>query len=340
VKILFLLLLPTLLLAQNGVFFESSPLGAMIVLNESVLQAQTPFLLRDLKPGKHKVTIFRDGFESVTQTIQVPPKGFVRLNAELKPDTVSVSFTQESEIFLIDEVRKGRGVVYNLQQGGYQLTSEDGRSRIVTIFPEEGQLFVSSWLLPVTIGSSLGLTIRDILLPWLPNFIFSPATLASYAVTLFNVGWYLGLSNKKRYFEQNLIVLSEPVSNSTVSAQFLFDRAQLALNADNLLFARNYLTRLFQEHPQHPLAAQALFLLSRLALIRGDLREARSMYYTILHLYPVQDIYDRTVKVLADLAYNSNNKDEVRRLLALLTFTDPAISEESIQELKKWAEEE
>ncbi len=334
----FLAVLAASLYAQNGVFFESDPFGSFVVLNGRLLQERTPFLMRDLRPGSYVVVFFKEGNEQSRQTIYVPATGFIRAFAQLESNTVALSFTEQPEFVLMDQVRQGRGALYRLQQGGYRLLREKDQVRVDPIFSEEGQMVISSWLLPLTIGAGAALTIRDINSPWLPTMPLSPATLASYALALFNIGWFVGLNIQRNSFYENLITISEPVSSSTESAKTLFQRGQLALDSGNFVLARNYLSRVLQEHPQDPLAAQALFLLSRLAAVRGDLQEAKALYRMILHIYPIQEIYDRTVKVLADMAYASNDKEEVRSLLSLLTFSDKFLTPEDVEELKKWVE--
>lgn len=336
--LVFLGFLAASLHGQNGVFFESDPYGSFVVLDGKVLNERTPFLWRNLRPGNYNVTFFKEGHEGVSTSIQVPATGFVRAFAQLRSNTVATSFSEQSELFIMDQVRQGRGVLYRLQQGGYQLLNENGQVSVQPIFPKEGQLVISSWLLPITLGASAALTIRDVNSPWIPSMILSPATFASYALVLFNVGWYVGLNIQRNQFRENLITISEPTSSSVESAQALFDKGQAALNAGNFVLARNYLSRLFQEHPLHPLAAQSLFLLSQLALIRGDVDEAESLYKMILNIYPIQELYDRTVKVLADMAYAKNNKPKVRSYLDLITYSDGFITAEDVQDLKNWLE--
>lgn len=333
-----LLILSLVAYAQNGVFFESDPFGAFVVLNGRVLNQRTPFLLRDPLPGTVRLVVFKEGYEPFQQNLTIPSKGFVRVAAVLRPNTVAVSFSEVDDFVFLDAVNRGRGRLYRLPQGGYRLSAEGDRVRVEPVFAEEGQLVFSTWMLPLTIGASVGLTIRDILEPWLPVMPLSPATLASYALTLFNLGWYYGLLQRRTRFQEGLVTRSETVGLAVESATFLFDRGQTALNAGNLILARNYLSRVLQEHPFHPLAAQSLFLLSRMALIRGDVEEARSLYLSLLNLYPVQDLYDRTVKVLADMAYDRKDKDEVRRLLNLLTFSDGSLTAEDVRYLSEWLE--
>lgn len=334
-----LVFLTCTLWAQNGLFVETDPFGASIAIDGRPRTEKTPALLRDVPPGVRRIVVYRDGFRSAAAEVRVPVHGFLRLRFEMPRTSLAVNFAEEEEVDLLGQRRQGRRFQYRLEEGGYRVLTSTNPARVEPVFADEGALTVAAWLLPVSLGVAVGLTIRDLNWPWMPSFLFSPATLSSYALLGFNLGWYLGLEHRRQRFQAQTLLPSEPLHRGIDTAANLFRRAQVALEANNLLAARDAYSRLLLEHPQSPYAAQALFALSRLALVRGELEEARSLCRILLDLYPVQEVYDRTVKTLADLAYDRGDREETKFWLNLLTFSDESVSREEVQPLKAWAEE-
>ncbi len=320
--------------AQNGLFVESEPYGAFVRVGETLLEGRTPLLIRRLPPGKVKVTVFRDGYKAAEQEVDILAEGFPVVSLKLERETIPLAFPEEESFFLLTKDQMGQGAQYRLENGGYQLRLVDGKVRLEPIFPDEGQLIVASWILPLTLSASAALTIRDINAPWIPTFPVSPTTLTSYAFSVFNLGWYLALASRENQFRNSLLAIPEPVSGVSEPPGLLFQKGQRSLDEGNIDLARAILLQVFEESPESPWAAQSLFLLSRIALVKGQVNQALALYSNLVQIYPVRDLYDRSVKVLADLFYDQGNTVEARKWFDLITYSDGFITREDTATLK------
>jgi len=63
----------------------SFPAGAQVYLDDKVLPQPTPLAIEKISPGVHKLTLTLPGFDPVVKSIQVPPKGKIRVAGQERP---------------------------------------------------------------------------------------------------------------------------------------------------------------------------------------------------------------------------------------------------------------
>ena len=63
----------------------SHPAGAQVYLDDKALSQPTPLAIEKISPGVHKLTLTLPGFDPVVKSIQVPPKGKIRVAGQDVP---------------------------------------------------------------------------------------------------------------------------------------------------------------------------------------------------------------------------------------------------------------
>ncbi len=109
---------------KGSVSVKSEPSDGIVLLDENHA-GNTPIVLTDLIPGKHKVEIKVEGYENWIESIDIMPEKEVALTAEPKmiPGTISMESKPAEAIVFLDEKEFGKTpiTITDLQPGKYKV---------------------------------------------------------------------------------------------------------------------------------------------------------------------------------------------------------------------------
>jgi hypothetical protein len=320
-------------LFQTGVLFvNTNPMGSQVVVDGKLVMGQTPVLLRDLLTGEHTIELHKNGFETFRSSFTITPDKSTVLEIPMQDSRFISS-------------NKG-GNEYNLPQGTYNFTMDGSRLRITPAYENCGLIRALNMALPVTMAFSGFLVWNDLTSEGRREIIpLSPKTISAIAFT-----WGVGIADltlirKKRklgkYFQQDTFLT--PASSGNVVE--LFDKAEQLLSRGLWASALDYYSQIVSNFPFSVYLPSALYKIGKIHNIQGEYKIATSEFLLIVEKYPIPDLYDKTLKSLADIAYESKQYESCLAYLDMMVFHDPLFTRHEIEDfqatvLEKYNEDE
>jgi hypothetical protein len=306
-----------------SVFVDTQPLGARVVIDGTLVTATTPTLLRGLTPGKHRIEVWKDGFDPVSQTVDVAAGTVPELSLDLPPTSAVLAFpatpTLSSDQGLLDTP----GRQFRIPAGSYTLRNQGGTLGLAPVFPDEGLLTTAGWSLAIVTGAALLATASDvthIATGWTDHP--GSLTVALWVSALFDLPWYLSVQHRKDAFvRQTGPEVSTGPENPDPAPQ-VFARGEDALQAGDLARAAELFAQVVRDAPDSRLVPGAWFRLARIHAVTGRRDLALGEYRIAAETYPQAAYHDRARKALADLYESAGNREAALDQLDHMVLTD------------------
>ena len=322
--------------ARASVFLDSDPMGARIVLDGKLLTEKTPALLRGLPPGKHSVSVGKEGFLRVSQTFTVSPDSVPVVTFTLPPDSVVLAFPAHAEVVDALGTHQTTGQQFRYPSGIYTLQDAGGQARLTPLFADEGLLTVAGWALAIVTGSALLSTASDIYhirTGWVDHPSILTASL--WGTALLELPWFASLAGRKAHFLRDVAPTITPLPQRLDLAATLFAGGEQALQNGELDQATALFTQVIREHPESQLVPGAWFRVARIHSVTGRRTLALGEYRLVAETFPQAAYYDRARKALADLYEAEGNPVAALNNLDQMVLADGFFDQASVEVQRK-----
>jgi outer membrane protein assembly factor BamD (BamD/ComL family) len=335
-----LLLLAPLAYAEDApagkpsVFIDTEPMGARIQLDGQLLTASTPALLRDLPPGKHTVTLTKDGFKPLNRDFEAgDPVPLIQV--DLSPDSVLLAFPSNGTLSAPGGDFDTASHQFRVASGTYSLRDDNGKAVLEPVFPEQGALDFAGWslaLVSISAGASLTSDVWHMTQRWTDHPSLVTAALGFTA--LMELPWFLSINGAKDRFDKTKIPAATALPSPLVAAETVFQEGENELKSGNLDKAVETFGRFVRDFPESRLAPGAWYRLARIHSVTGRRELALGEYRLVAETYPQAAYHDRARQAMADLFEAAGNPQEALRQLDLMVFNDGFFSKDDVEAQK------
>ncbi len=321
------LLLPTAVSAQ-AVFLTSEPPRAEVVLDGVVLENLTPVLLTDLDPGRtYRAEVRRNGYLPATVDLTAAADSATVRSLNLEPEHVFGRF--ETTPMSAGDLSPEEGEM-GLPAGNYRLLPENttGGYRAVPEWQGQRWLDTIERALPFTIGVTALLSVAEFTRHTQgqdPDYSYIAV---AWGVNLALLGTDVALQFRRdgwrRQWEPSLI------ERDPASERFWFEKGEDALSGGDFGTARDAFAVILDTYPDSPYYASVLYRSGRLAVLMGDRETGRQLLETLCRERPVPEFYDRSCRVLADMAAARGEVEEALVWLDRITYVNDDMSRQEV----------
>jgi hypothetical protein len=319
-------------LPQPGsiLFVNSSPLGAAVAIDGRDLDGRTPLLLRDLEPGRHRLELEKEGFQTRSLEIGLASGEAQVVAIDLPEQGISVGFPAEGDIVLDGTTTAARDRIFYFGQGSFSIVREQGVVHVDPRYPQQRLIDALNITIPIMLVFSTLLTVDAVSNPPATGWPIPPGVLASNGITLSMIGLDIGLNLYKRRQMQSYSSTARSAEANQQVARNLYAEAEQLLELEKLDEALEGYAELMRIQPDSPLLPMSLYRIGSIRYLRGENAAAVLDFESITRDYPVAELYDRCQKNLADLMLLVKQFESSLEHLDDMVFVDPLYSREEI----------
>ena len=326
-KSVLVLFMCTLLLWQFGLnryhacaqetllFISTSPINTTILLDGSPQLNRSPLLIRTLSPGDHIIEI-----------MGLPNPGSPRKITLNRGDIRSLSFDYVNNNIQIHNVHPSSFVTE------VPLLPEE--------YPKQKSINILNIAIPVFAVISGLLTINDAVYSKDTGLFFSPITITAYTVTAGLTGYRIALGRQKKRYIQSVDEQFDNVNTPFRMALEQYNMGQEALSLDELDRALFHYTTIVHQYQNTMYLPYALYKIAKIHAIREQYDLATQGFTHITAQYPLPDLYDRSLKSLADIAASQGRYIESIGYLDRMVYADPLFNRNTVNRYKAKLEEQ
>ncbi|MBI9104555.1 MAG: PEGA domain-containing protein [Spirochaetales bacterium] len=333
-RVILAILTITILLPISGLdlFIISDPMGARIILDKTPLEEKTPCLLREIEAGPHKIQLHMEG--KVTEIFELEPgegEETVIIRKSLVGPFFSAAFRNEEKLSINGSPIDAADKVVNLPVGLYNIDRDAGLS-IEESFPGNSALRGVTMAFLTSLLYAGGLTLENIL-DDSEEFEITPLMATSWGVTAL-----LGLGDLKLLADRGKFKRSREEANLSPdipSPASLYSEAERFMSRGNLDTAFSWYSKIITGHPESIYMPQALYKLSKINIVNGNISLARAGLEELHTSYPLPELYDKVCHTLAGLYARENQLEKSEKYLDAMLFLDPLFTRDEIQEYRR-----
>lgn len=332
-----LLLLAPLVLAGGqevappSVSVDSVPLGARIVLDGQLTGFRTPALLRGLPPGRHTLSLWKEGFIQTTQSFSVAEGKVPILKVSLPPESVVLSFPVNDQIISAQGTLPAGGRQFRFPTGTYFLSGSEEAVRMTPVFDDAALLDTSGWTLGLTTAGLAASVTHDFLL-WRVGLSDQPTrlTVALASVALGELAWYLTLQSRKARFYRETSPSITPLPQKLDQASGLYRQGESALENGDLATAEDSFRQFVRAYPDSRWVPGAWFRLAKIHSVTGRRDLALGEYRLVAETFPQPEYHDRSRQALADLNEAAGFPQDALEQVERMVLTDGFFDKETV----------
>lgn len=311
----------------NYLFVVSEPMGAKVSLDGEALDRPSPLLLRYLAPGPHLIRLDKEGWYSREITTSLPDNEALQITLVPREPLVYVDGQAASAA----SAGAPADQVFRLPATGATLLPGKGGLGVSAIFPRQGLLDGVNFSLPLFLGLTAVLTVREIYSPRDSNFIISPELAASALIGGGLLAWNIDLQIRRYRFLADHRPRGASVESLSLAAKLRFDAANQTLLGGDFDAALARFRELIKEYPDETIMPKALFETGRILFIKADIKDAEEAFREVAEDYPLPELHDRARKGLADCLVALGDKEGALEQLGLLTYNGTGLTREEVE---------
>jgi hypothetical protein len=315
--------------AEDVLFVSSDPMGARIFLDGQELAGPTPSLIRALPAGAHVLRVEKGGYWPQEARIETPTQ--ISADFRLSPSEAMLHFEGEPAVRVGGRLVEPADGVIGFRSGSLALEAKRDEMTVTPIFGGQRLLDGIRFALPLFIGVAGVLTAREIFAPRPSPFVIAPELAASALIGGGLLGWDIALELRRKAFLERYRVEAREAGSLAIAARLRFEAADAELSRGAFDSARARFEAIARDYPESPIAARALFQGATLDYVAGDRRAAKEAFGRIVRDYPLLELYDRSLKGLADCLVAEGDVPGAVARLELLTYRGPGLSRDEVE---------
>ena len=317
--------------AQPVLFIDSNPIGAAVVVDGKPLDARTPLLLRNLKPGNHSLSLVKFGYAPWSGTTRLSAGKVMVVDQPLSDESFAPRFDPSDRVYINGVERSYKDGHYRLPDGEYRITRSGRVVSVEPIFPAQQMLGIVDLTTGLLLTGSVVSAANELLNPSSSgNGAFTAVYIATGVLAVTDTL----LHYKKSQFHNDFRVQTVPNPGAPSLAETEFSKAQELLTTNDLTGASELYVRVLEDHADSPYFPRALYQLAKIHSIQGNNFLAQAELRLILEKYPSPDLYDKSCKSLADLSDRQGDYKLALSYLDKMVFLDPLFSRKQIDDYR------
>jgi hypothetical protein len=331
-------LTPALLHTQNGndalLFVSSTPLRVSVKIDDEIV-GLSPLLMKQISPGSHRIQTYKPGLKSKSLEVEIESHEVLGVHFDLERDVPGQIVSSKTGIVYGQGERTKADGDFLIPYGTYGLEVEEERITIEPSFPQESTLRVLNISLPALVALSALLTLTDSVYPKRSGLFFSPVTLTAYSATLGVLGYKIVLDARKSRYLKSVSTVPSQVEQKTRDSEVWFQVAQELLTRDELDKALEYYIAVVEQDRDSLLYPHAFYKIAKIHVIKGEFEMAKDIFKLIVERYPLIDLYDKSLRSLAEVYFKQERYADSLAALDRMVFADPLYSREEIEQIKR-----
>jgi hypothetical protein len=312
-------------------FLSTSPLQATVRIDGSPQIKSTPMIIRHLMPGEHVIEIMDSAHITGPFVYEINGGSIGTLHFDLVHNALLTDYSA-SEVL---EPGQPLNVSDKNFRKTYDASPEGGAPVIITDYPGQRSIALLNIAIPVFVALSGLLTVNDAVNPKESGLFFSPLTLSAYTATLGLTGYRFAWGRQRKKYFDAVDTLSSEVTASHENARKNYEQGQAQLAQAKMDRALYHYTAIVERQKDSIYMPYALYKIAKIHMIGGELALAAAEFERIVDSYPLPDLYDKSLKSLADIYAEQGRFCESISYLDEMIFADPLFSRESIERYRK-----
>ncbi len=322
-----------------SLFLSTSPLRARIAIDDSFLEQSSPVFIKTITPGRHTITVVKKNFEPFSRELDFSAGEIKTMHIDLEKQTFDTSFPSE-RVVIRPKIQPQAAKNYSFPQGRYAYRIDGGELHVAPVFPDNGLLAALNISIPICVTLSALLTINDLLAPPESGLPLSPTTFSVYGITTAVIGADVALHIKKRRYLENVGKEIQSSATACHLASEYYEKGEEALSQNEVNVALDHYTWIIRNCSESLYFPYSLYKIARIHQIQGESKLALQEFELIITQYPLPDLYDKSLKALADLNFVAGNYHKSLELLDSMTYLDPLYSREQIEQYRNLIREQ
>ena len=316
-----------------SLFLSTSPLRARIAIDDSFLEQSSPVFLQTITPGRHIITVVKKNYEPFSRELDFSAGEIKTMHIDLEKQTFDTSFPSE-RVVIHPMIQSQAAEAYSLPHGRYAYRIDGGELHVTPVFPDNDLLTAMNISIPICVTLSALLTINDLLAPAESGLPLSPTTFSVYGITAAVIGTDVALHIKKRRYLENV---GKEIQSSEMAyhlASEYYEKGQKALSQNEANVALDHFTWIIRNCSESLYFPYSLYKIARIHQIQGDSKLALQELELLITQYPLPDLYDKSLKALADLNFAAGNYHKSLELLDSMVYLDPLYNREQMEQYR------
>ncbi|MBI9109176.1 MAG: PEGA domain-containing protein [Spirochaetales bacterium] len=317
---IFILALP--LSAESGIFIVSDPLGASVILDGDPVDGKTPLLLGSVQAGSHIIEIEIDGYSKIKTELTVlcdePQEYYFSLRPEFITLKLPARGTNEEKVIKV-------------VQGVYDINPNTEGISIQPQYPFQGIIDGLNLAIPLLTIFSVAMTINEIQNPHYSEAVVSPFVIGSFVLGSVLTAGDVALHVHKSRLKENDFGNFADASSSKMEAEEIFKTGNIMLRKGEFSSALGEYEKIIENHKTSIYFPLAIYKTGTIKMILYRLDEAEEDFRFIVNKVPLPEIFDNSLRKLAELAIRKSRYDEALSYLDRILFICESPSKEEIQ---------
>ncbi len=315
--------------AASSLFVSSSPFGAIVVLDGRTRAETTPLIVRNLRAGRHKLTIAKAGYGAVTVSVNVTPGAASAVEESLPGELVGPIFPDGQKLSFRGKLYSYQSSYYEIPAGSYEISRSADTVAIKPIFPGQTLLTAFNVVTPTFLVAAGAAAVSQV-------FTYQNSDVSSLVIfsglTLVSAMLDISLHIQKGRYMRAMTITPVPLDERDEGA--LYAKANDLLSRGDLAGATQQYVDIVRGSRDSIYYPMALYQLGRIGMIQGDTMLAASELRIIVDRYPVPELYDRACKALADIDYEQGDYKSALGYLDKMAFLDKLYTRAEIDQYR------
>ncbi|WP_156888258.1 tetratricopeptide repeat protein [Spirochaeta cellobiosiphila] len=301
-----------------NVFIVSEPQNAHIIVNNQAITQKTPALIKLPINSKHSLSLLKDDYKLLSIEFSVDKNNIV-INKTLESNYIIVENPDSS---------KSQSSKYlKIPEGEYSIDRTNMDGFIQPQYPHKNQmLLMNIFSIPFYFVTTIAWFSQEELTPSRTTMALSGASLTLFLSNLI-------LHKKRNDYERNFYSSIQEIDNESYNDQLEFDKGEIYLQQGLFIDAEKTYLDILQLNKDKSIYPIIFYKLAKLHLIMGKTDISEEELLLILTNYPHPDVYDKTLKTLADISIVKGNVSKGIEYLNKITYIDPIYSKEDIKNI-------
>ena len=319
---------------QTALFINTVPLHARVLLDGKELADATPLLIRGLSPGRHLLSVLKEGFVEQNLEFDISQNEVKAINLSLESESFDLIFPSEELVVFPEQEQDAVQNYFKLDQGIFKMERRGRRLTIEPLFPQQSLIDGLTVAIPVFLGFAAFLTVDALINPPDTGIAVPPAVIAAHVASVTLIGLHISLNFAKKKYNRSFSAPAVDRKKLDREAEEIFLTAEDLLYDGRVEEALLYLAQIVDGQSESKYFPLALYKQSRIHFMLGNYAESVEGFDLLVTRYPTVELYDKARKNLADIFFDSGSYDRSIHQLDAMVFRDPLYSKEDIELLK------
>ena len=311
-------------------FVISQPYFARVELDGRRLEGRTPLVVRSVTPGEHQLVLSREGFSDDHTALSLAAGEVKAVEIQLESESIDICFPHSESLSINDQNVDIKEASVYVAPGSYTLSKDEESINIRPLFPQQRLLDALKIAAPALFVLSGIVALESLTDTPGSGRVVSMAVVTAQVTSIALVAATAIINNQKRKYLCSYPVPATSRLTSEINDRLLYETAEKQLGAGEIDTALANFQAITSSEMPSSYYPKALYRQSKIMNLLGDRDAAVQGYQQIVDDYPLPELYDRSLKNLADLMLSKGEYGRSMQYLDSMVFWDAFYSQEEI----------